>query len=106
VPVGGSGADTLTSTAGNDLLIGGGGADTFSFAANFGKDIIADFAVSGAVHDIIKFSGNSVLNSFANVLSHAVNVGSGVAISQDASNTLTLNNVAKTNLTSADFTFV
>jgi hypothetical protein len=106
VPVGGSGADTLTSTAGNDLLIGGGGADTFSFAANFGKDIIADFAVSGAVHDIIKFSGNSVLNSFANVLSHAVNVGSGVAISQDASNTLTLNNVAKTSLTSADFTFV
>ena len=98
--------DTLTSTAGNDLLVGGAGADTFSFAATFGHDVIADFAVSGAAHDIINFSGSSTLNTFANVLSHTTKVGSGVVITQDAGNTLTLNNVTKDSLTSADFTFV
>jgi Ca2+-binding RTX toxin-like protein len=101
-----SGADTLTSTAGNDLLYGGSGADTFSFASLFGHDVIADFAVSGTAHDIINFHGSSVLNSFANVLSHAANVGSGVMITQDSGNAVTLNNVTKGSLTSADFTFV
>jgi hypothetical protein len=104
--LGTSGADTLTSTAGNDILVGRGGADTFSFAATFGQDIIADFAVSGTGHDIINFHAISVLDNFANVKSHASNVGSGVLITLDANNTLTLNNVSKASLTSADFTFV
>jgi hypothetical protein len=34
-----------------------------------------------------------------------VQAGSGVVISQDASNTLTLNNVTKASLVTADFTF-
>ena len=38
-------------------------------------------------------------------MSHATQVGSGVVISQDASNTLTLNNVSLANLVSTDFTF-
>jgi hypothetical protein len=39
-------------------------------------------------------------------MAHAAQVGSGVVITQDASNVLTLNNVTKTALTSADFKFV
>ena len=39
-------------------------------------------------------------------ISSAMTVGSQVAISQGGGNTLTLNNVALTNLTSADFAFV
>jgi hypothetical protein len=106
VLVGTSGANTLTSTGGNELLYGGGGVDTFSFSSLFGHDVIADFAATGTSHDIVNFHGSSVLNSFANVLANAAQVGSGVVITQDAGNAVTLNNVTKTALTSADFTFV
>jgi hypothetical protein len=106
VLVGTSSANMLTSTANNELLYGGGGADTFTFAALFGRDVIADFAVSGTRHDVINFHGNSVLKDFANVMSHATQVGSGVVISQDSSNVLTLSNVTRSSLTASDFTFV
>jgi hypothetical protein len=46
-----------------------------------------------------------VLTNFADVLSHATQVGSGVVITQDA-NMLTLNNVTMKALASTDFTFV
>jgi hypothetical protein len=98
-------SDTLTSTSGSELLIGGASSDTFSFGALFGQDIIADFAVSGAAHDVINFHANTVLNNFANVLSHTTAGGTGAVIRLDASNTLTLTNVSKAALTSADFTF-
>ena len=104
--IGTGAADKLVSTAGNDLLIGGAGADTFSFDAIFGKDVIADFTAGGAAHDMINFHGSTTLKSFANVMSHATQVGTGVVISQDANNTLTLNNVLKSSLTQADFRFV
>jgi serralysin len=103
--VGTSGANALTSTTGNELFYGGGGVDTFSFASLFGRDIIADFTPGGGSHDIINFHAISALNTFDNVLNHTVQAGSGVVISQDASNTLTLNNVTKASLVTADFTF-
>src|ERR1019366_9028274 len=99
-------ADTLTSGSGNDLMTGGKGADTFTFLASFANDIITDFNATGGNHDTINFNANPVLNSFANVLSHAFQVGTSVVISQDSSDTLTLNNVLKSNLTAHDFTFV
>jgi hypothetical protein len=103
--LGSSGADTLISTSGNDLLIGQGGKDTFSFLANFANDLISDFAASGAVHDVINFHANAVLNSFASVLSHAVQSGSSVVISQDAADTLTLRNAMLGSLNTTDFSF-
>jgi hypothetical protein len=39
-------------------------------------------------------------------MSHATQVGTSVLITQDANNTLTLSNISKSSLTSADFTFV
>jgi Ca2+-binding RTX toxin-like protein len=99
------GNDTLVSTPGNDLLIGGAGADTYSFASLFGNDTIAGFAAAGAAHDIINFKGSSVLNSYANVMSHTTQVGTGAVISLDANDTVTLLNVNKTSLTAANFTF-
>jgi Ca2+-binding RTX toxin-like protein len=103
--LGTSGADTLTGSPGNDLLAGAAGADTFTFGASFGQDIIGDFAPGGAAHDIINFHGIAALNNFANMLSHTVAAGTGVVISLDASNSLTLNNIAKGNLIAADFSF-
>lgn len=105
VLVGTSSANALISTAGNELLYGGGGADTFSFTSLFGRDIIADFTASGTRHDLLNFHGSSVLNNFASVMSHAAQVGSGVVITQDANNALTLINVTRSSLTAADFTF-
>ena len=103
--LGSSGKDTLTSTSGPDIMTGGKGADLFSFVANFGADIITDFAVSGSAHDIISLKGNAVLNSYKAVMAHATQVGSSVVIRQDANNSLTLSNVDKSSLTASDFAF-
>ena len=75
------------------------------FDAVFGQDIITDFAATGLAHDIINFHANAALSSFTSVMANTVQTLTGVVIS-DGVNTLTLNNVTKTNLTSADFTFV
>jgi Ca2+-binding RTX toxin-like protein len=104
--IGTAGANTLTGSGGTNLLIGGAGADTFVFAAGFGNEIIADFAVAGTAHDFINFQGNAVLNSFANVLANATQVGTATVIAGGAGDTLTLNNVTRTALVAADFRFV
>ena len=103
---GSSVADILTSTSGNDTLMGRGGVDTFNFLANFASDIISDFAATGAGHDVINFHANAVLDKFASVLSHAAQNGSAVVISQDTGNTLTLRNATLGSLNSSEFTFV
>ena len=51
-------------------------------------------------------TGTQVPNSLASVLSHTTQVGSGVVITADANDTLTLVNVSKSSLTQANFTFV
>jgi serralysin len=104
--LGTAGADTLTSAAGNDFLVGGAASDTFSFATQFGQDIIADFTAGGAAHDIINFHGNSLLNSYASVMNYTTVSGTGVVISAGGTNSITINNVTKAALTASDFTFV
>jgi len=103
--IGTIGNDTLTSTAGKDLMMGAGGTDRFVFNSAFGQDIITDFAATGTAHDIINFHGNAALSSFANVLADTIQTATGVVIS-DGVSTLTLNNVTKSSLIAADFTFV
>ncbi len=106
VLLGTAGADTLAGGTADDIFIGGAGVDLYAFQPGSGHDIIADFAPTGTAHDIISFHGISALSSFADVLSHASAVGTGVVIAFDAENSLTLNNVTPTRLTAADFTFV
>jgi hypothetical protein len=101
--LGSSRSDTLTSTAGNDILVGKGNHDTFVFAANFGHDVIKDFAASGHGQDTIQFS-KSVFDSFASVLSHASQVGQDAVIST-AGDTLTLKHTNLSGLNSHDFHF-
>ncbi|UTD27968.1 hypothetical protein DB459_14680 [Bradyrhizobium sp. WD16] len=96
--------DTLTSTAGNDLFLGRAGADTFVFSANFGHDVIKDFAAGGGGHDTIQFSA-TVFDSFASVLSHASQVGHDIVIAT-GSDTLTLKNTNLASLNQHDFHFV
>lgn len=101
--VGSDHSDTLTSTTGNDIMVGKGGADTFVFASNFGHDVIKDFAAGGPSHDAIQFS-KSVFDSFASVLSHAAQSGQDVVIAT-GSDTLTLKNTKVDALNSHDFHF-
>jgi T5SS/PEP-CTERM-associated repeat protein len=103
--LGSSKADVITSTNGNDVMLGGASADTFVFLAGFAKDVVNDFVATGSAHDIVDFRGISALNSFASVTSHAVQSGANVLITLDANDTLTLKGVALSSLTSADFSF-
>ncbi|MCP3390673.1 Ig-like domain-containing protein [Bradyrhizobium sp. CCGB12] len=94
---------TKMSTSGNDVLSGTTKADTFTFAANFGNDVIKDFVARGPAHDTIEFS-KSVFDSFASVLSHATQSGGDVVIAA-AGDTLTLKNMKVGSLNSHDFHF-
>ncbi|MGY3507752.1 Ig-like domain-containing protein [Bradyrhizobium lupini] len=96
-------SNVQTSTSGNDAFVGTTKADTFSFAANFGNDVIKDFTASGPAHDMIQFS-KSVFDSFASVLSHATQSGQDVVIATGG-DTLTLKNMKVGSLTNQDFHF-
>ena len=101
--VGSSYSNKMASTAGDDLFVGNGGSDTFTFAANFGNDVIRDFDAIGRRHDVVEFS-KTEFDSLASVLSHASQVGQDVVISA-GSDTLTLKNTKLGALDSHDFHF-
>ncbi|MCA6119976.1 hypothetical protein J6524_34710 [Bradyrhizobium sp. WSM 1738] len=97
-------SDTLNGTSGDDLFAGNGGADTFVFAPNFGKDVVKGFDAYGRSHDVVQFSKN-VFDSFASVLAHAAQVGQDVVISAGADNSVTLKNTKLSALDKYDFQF-
>ncbi|WP_404534692.1 Ig-like domain-containing protein [Bradyrhizobium ottawaense] len=98
-----TGSNIQTSTSGNDVFVGTSKADTFSFAANFGNDVIKGFVAGGPAHDTVEFS-KTVFDSFASVLSHAAQSGTDVVIAT-GSDTLTLKNTQLDKLNSHDFHF-
>jgi hypothetical protein len=102
--LGSTGRDMLTSTAGNDVFVGHGQADSFVFAPNFGKDVINDFRAGGTGHDVVQFS-KSVFDNFADVLAHATQSGHNVVIADTAGDSLTLKNVKLGALDKNDFHF-
>lgn len=96
---GDGGAQTLNGKAGNDILTGRGGADTFVIAKGEGSDIITDFA-SGV--DKVRMEGVN-LHGFSELKLAAKQVGSDTVIALGGGETLTLQNVALTNLKAGDF---
>ncbi|WP_082507957.1 family 16 glycosylhydrolase, partial [Methylobacterium sp. Leaf113] len=96
---GDGGAQTLNGKAGNDILTGRGGADTFIIAKGEGSDIITDFA-SGV--DKVRMEGVN-LHGFSELKLAAKQVGSDTVIALGGGETLTLQNVALTNLKAGDF---
>ena len=97
---GGAGNDTLNGGVGNDVLWGEGGADTFVFAAGFGRDVVRDF-VAG---DHLLF-GPGTFASYDDVRAHMAQVGSDVVITLDAADTVTLTGVSLASLTHDQFVF-
>lgn len=100
-----AGDDVLLGGTGDDILVGGEGNDIFVFKADFGLDNITDFAAGATSPDIIQFA-DTVFDDFASVLAAAAQVGADTVITHDASNVLTLKNVALTNLHQDDFQFI
>ena len=88
------------SAIGNDTLFGGDGSDTFVFAANPGKDIVADFH-SG--EDLIEIA-TSLFADFNALFANAVSGPTDTVITVDAANSITLKNVAS--IQASDFHFV
>jgi serralysin len=105
VITGNEGNNVIAGMAGDDFLTGGAGNDTFVFTPGFGRDTITDFAAGSGVGDVIEFDHN-IFSSFAAVLAASQQVGADLTITADASNTLTLKNVALANLHTNDFQFV
>jgi len=98
-------ANRIEGGAGNDTLTGNAGNDTFVFHAGYGLDTISDFAAGAAVGDVIQVDA-SLFANFADIQSHATQVGANTVITYDAANTITLTAVALTNLNANDFLFV
>jgi VCBS repeat-containing protein len=96
-------ANVIEGGAGNDMLTGAGGIDTFVFRAGFGRDIVTDFAAGPGVGDVIAFDG--LLADFDAVVAAATSSGSDTIITIDASTSITLRNVALASLSQNDFVF-
>lgn len=95
------GNDILNGRGGDDELGGGRGNDTFVYLDGFGNDIIRDFR---ADEDILDFSDLSALNSFADVMAAAEQVGANTVITV-GENSITLNNLDMSELDADDFFF-
>ncbi len=93
----------LTDTGNDTLTANPGVAEIFAVMSNLGSDVINGFQASGANHDVLNFSGRG-LSSFSQV--QAIMSGSASTIfTLSGGKTVTLNGVAPSALTAADFRF-
>lgn len=99
---GGAGDDRLNGEDGDDVLTGGAGADLFIFSR--GADRITDFDATDSAEKI-DLSGALGIVTFNDLLlnGHISEIGSDLLIKDAAGNTLTLVNVALTDLDASDF---
>jgi serralysin len=100
--VAGSGADLLVvaGTAGT-IMTGGAGHDTFAFPNVMGKDEVTNF---GLAKDTLQFNA-TLFSNFTAAMNAASQSGANTVFTIDANDTVTLDNVAKTSLTSSNFHF-
>jgi Ca2+-binding RTX toxin-like protein len=95
----GSGTDTLEGGGGSDTLVGGSGKDTFIFSSTDGTDTIVNFTH----RDIVSLNGIEGVSTFADVLSDASQVGSNTVLNFGPGETITLQGVSLSSLSSSEF---
>jgi Ca2+-binding RTX toxin-like protein len=103
--IGNEGSNIINGLAGNDLLTGGAGADTFVFAPGFGKDTVTDYH---AGEDVVEID-HTIFADFSALAAQAADDGLGnTIITVDAGNTITLVGVTTSILqqNQSDFHFV
>jgi len=93
--------DVLADSSDDNVLTGAMGADTFVLGGG-GADTITDF--SHAQGDIINLGRFGIFHSLSDVLAASTQVGADTVITAGGS-TLTLENVQRSSLTAADFSF-
>lgn len=104
--IGGNGRDTLDGGAGDDRLRGESGDDRFNFTPGLGVDVIVDFEAGSASGDLIGLVGfGPAVDSFAEVMALATQIGTSVVIDLGGGDTITLLKVALASLDAGDFTF-
>jgi Ca2+-binding RTX toxin-like protein len=94
-----AGGSTLNGMGGNDVLIGGAGADVFQVEAGNGSDVIVGFQ-SG--WDAVDLEGYSI-SSFETLQSLSSQVGADVVIQLSASEDLVLRDTTLSSLQASDF---
>ena len=108
---GGDGDDDLNGGGGNDVLIGGLGDDTMTGGATADRFVIVDGLSNDTItdfednRDIIDLSTHRFLNSMADVLANASQVGADVVIAVHPLSTFTIQNFALVDLDTGDFDF-
>ncbi|CAN7351021.1 GH12 family glycosyl hydrolase domain-containing protein [Caulobacter sp. LjRoot300] len=90
---------TLNGLAGDDVLVGGAGADLFKVAAGNGSDAIMNFKPGS---DVIQLGGYGV-STFAQLQAVATQSGADVKLGFANGETLVIRDVALSSLTAYDF---
>jgi Ca2+-binding RTX toxin-like protein len=98
--------NNLEGNVGDDVLTGGGGNDTFVFRRGYAHDTLTDFRGGAGVSDAIALSGFTNITSFADVLTHASQVGADTVIDFGNGDQIVLQNVLKSSLVADDFRFI
>jgi len=83
------------------ILTGGSGHDTFAFPNLMGHDEVTNF---GLAKDTLQFNA-SLFANFAAAMTSATQVGANTVFTIDGGDTVTLDNVARSSLTSSNFHF-
>ena len=99
---GGAGNDLLDGGTGADFLNGGAGDDRFIYRAGDGADTIFGFAAGPGSEDRIRLMVPNV-NTFADVLARATQVGRDTLIDFGGGNSITLRDVMRSSLSADDF---
>lgn len=104
--LGGNGQDLLDGGAGDDRLRGEAGNDRFVFAPGSGADVVIDFVAGAASDDLISLVGfGPAVDSFAEAMALATQIGSSVVFDLGGGDTITLLKVAIGDLDAGDFLF-
>ncbi|WP_408640614.1 GH12 family glycosyl hydrolase domain-containing protein, partial [Allosphingosinicella deserti] len=99
--VAGGVAATLNGLGGDDVLVGGVGADIFVVTAGNGSDAIYSFTPG---FDIVRLNGYNISN-FDQIVSHSQQIGSDLKLAFGNGESLVLRNVALSDLDPTDFGF-
>jgi hypothetical protein len=96
----GTGPQTLYGAPG-ETMVGSSGPDTFAFEPGFGHDTVVNFH-SG--NDVLRFNP-SLLANFAAAMADAKQIGVNTVLTIDPDDSVTLQNVNLTSLSSSNFHF-
>ncbi|MDO6963276.1 Ig-like domain-containing protein [Rhizobium alvei] len=104
---GGAGNDTLIGGAGNDILTGGKGADLFVFETTRNQtDLIVDFSGRKGEGDRIDLSTIDAITGYKDLMAHHLSeLGSSILIEGSGGYGILLEDVARADLSKADFLF-